>query len=87
MEMFSPKIEMVNHFGKLIQQVDIEFEKCIKRYNENQVLGELECFKVENRKIAKNFSFLVSFCKSTSEKKEQTEEIWSESTKVVDYYS
>ena len=87
MEMFSPKIEIINHFDNLIQQIDIECEECLKRYNENQVIGELECFKVEKRKIEKNFSFLVYFCEPTSEKKQRTEEIWPESTKVVDYLS
>ena len=45
---FSPKIEIINHFDELINQVDIEFEECLGKYNEETVLGEIRCTKIED---------------------------------------
>ena len=41
----SPKIEIINHFDNLIHRVDIDIEECLEKYNEEQVLGDLRCFK------------------------------------------
>ena len=46
--MFSPKIEIINHFDNLISQVDIDIEESLEKYKQDQVFGELECFQVEN---------------------------------------
>ena len=41
----SPKIEIINHFDNLIQQVDIDIEESLEKYNEEQILRDLECYK------------------------------------------
>ena len=91
MERFCPKIEIINHFDDLIQRVDIDIEESLKKYNENQVLGDLQCFQVKNR-LLRDFRFIFfNFveCETTTQsnknKREQTVNQWSESTKVVDY--
>lgn len=40
----NPKIEIINYFDNLINQVDIDIEQCIKKYNEDRVIGKLKCF-------------------------------------------
>ena len=84
MDKFSPKIEIINHFDDLIQRVDIDIEESLERYNENQVLGELDLFKIEERKkgCEKDSGFKVELFESESDQKVDQ---WSESTKVVDY--
>ena len=77
MNRISPKIEIINHFDALINKVDIDFEECIKKYNEQQILGDLECFDMKKRKIVFRYSLYES--------KKQTVDLWSESTKVLDY--
>ena len=42
---FIPKVEIINYFDMLINKVDIHFEKCLEKYNQDQVIGEIECFK------------------------------------------
>ena len=87
---FSPKIEIINHFDELINRVDIEFEECLEKYNEQHVLDDLECFEKENRKRAENvirvyYPEIVSLFESERICEKQTDDLWSESTKVVDY--
>ena len=41
MKNFSPKIEIINHFDKLIRKVEVDFEESNEKYNDKQVLGEL----------------------------------------------
>ena len=53
--MFSPKIEIINHFDKLIQQIDIECEIRLEQYKEYQVLGELLFLQIQNRDIEKDY--------------------------------
>ena len=93
MAMFSPKIEIINHFDNLIQQIDIECEVCLEK-NKEQVLGELHSQRVGNRvgkrNILNDFRFRLDYfdCfQSPKTKNQRTEEIWPESTKVVDYLS
>ena len=87
--MFSPKIEIISYFDELINQVDIDIEESIKKYNENQVLGGLECFeqiKLNIRYIRYiQFNTYTSLLESSENNEQQTEDLWSESTKVVDY--
>ena len=88
--MFSPKIEIINHFDNLIQIIDIVIEERLEKYKEDQVLGELQCFKIEIRNIVQHFRFKIGYydCfQSLQTNNQQTEEIWPESTKVVDYLS
>ena len=74
--MISPKIVIINHFDELINQVDIEFEECLGKYNEQHVMGCLRCNKMDD-----NFSYY----RLSEIDKQQTVDLWSESTKVVDY--
>ena len=85
--MLSPKIEIINHFDELINQVDIDIDESIKTYNQKQVLKNLKCFKIENRRQNVLFciAYLAKFKSSSNADKHQTMELWSESTKVVDY--
>jgi hypothetical protein len=88
MKSFNPKIEIINHFDKLINRVDIDIETCLEKYNENQVLGELKCFHAKNRYIRENQDVVLVFFNSRKQilKNEyEGENNWSESTKVVDY--
>ena len=41
----SGKIEIINHFDNLIQRVDIDIEESLEKYNDNQVIGDLKCYK------------------------------------------
>ena len=57
----SPKIEIINHFDNLIHQIDINIDQTIEKYKEDQVLGELDCFPVENRTFTGNFSSSIDY--------------------------
>ena len=84
----SPKTEIINHFDNLIQQVDIDIDQCIENFKENQVLGELKCFRVENRKSWKCCELTLEYFDSNkSFEKHNSDSVieWSESTKVIDY--
>ena len=86
--MFSPKIEIINHFDELINGVDVDIDECLQNYNENQVIGENECFQFKKRNIYYNEIYWFDFSlllKSSNDNIEETEDLWSESTKVVDY--
>ena len=84
MERFSPKLEIINHFDDLIQQIDIDIDESMSKYNENQVFREISCFQVKNRTI--KMKFLIEFFESyDDDDKEETSDEWSESTKVVEY--
>ena len=82
MEMFSPKVEIINHFDKLINGVDVDIDECLQNYNENQVIGEKRISSIFNKISFFKFSVLL---KSSDDNIEETEDLWSESTKVVDY--
>ena len=91
-EIFSPKVEIINHFDELINRVDIDIDECLEKYlkNENQVLGELDCFKSlkndrERHEFCYDSTLRLKFFDSSEEKKEESVKLWSESTKVVDY--
>ena len=86
---FIPKVEIINYFDSLINKVDIHFEECLENYNQDQVIGDLECFK----KLFKHYttkdrlsspSIHVKFHDSFELAQKRDNE-WSESTKVVDY--
>jgi hypothetical protein len=82
----SPKIEIINHYDDLIHQIDIDIEESIKNYKENQILGELVCFPVENRTVGNIFK-KENFDSNELAKNNKCETVneWSESTKVSDY--
>lgn len=88
-ERISPKIEIIDHFDSLINQVDIDIDECLEKYNQEQVLSELNCFDVRKRNVrGQNYIHLNRTDSSwLSEKYIQYDTVdeWSESTKVVDY--
>ena len=91
MAVFSAKIETINHFDNLINRVDIDIDECLEKYNKNddQVLGDLKCFKFIRRKL-KNLEFITSWFETDVvyppfETTVTNVTVWSESTKVVDY--
>ena len=93
MVVFSPKLEIINHFDELINRVDIDIENALEIYTENQVLGDFECFEVKKRngKIGNNsilhkykYRFVYSNPYKSSLKCD-TDNLWSKRTKVTDY--
>ena len=85
MNTISPKIEIINYFDNLTNRVDIEIDQCLEKYNNNeQVLGEVECFRTE-RKVRNLYNFILSFFYTYESTRDKTKENWPESTKVVDY--
>ena len=88
--MFNPKIEIVNYFDEMIHQVDIDIEDALENSNiENQVLGNLKCFTQYNRERINEFEYNPFNNFNLFEPKQnienQTFNLWSESTKVIDY--
>ena len=84
MNRISPKIEIINYFDNLINQVDIEIEKCLEKYNNEQVLGEVKCFQTK-RDVRFLYYFRLSSFYTYESTRNKTNENWPESTKVVDY--
>ena len=126
--MISTKKEIINHFDNLIHRVDIDIEECLEKYNENQVFGDLKCFKsfkknemktkrkrnpeisyesfeLNESSLNKSYEFECSWLNQVKKIDERlfksrinensdeleyikiykTVDLWSESTKVVDY--
>ena len=86
---FSPKIEIINHFDNLINRVDIDIDECLEKYKQEQTIGELECFKTKSD-VIKRYKYIElkgnlfdQIAKPPAKKRCQN--LWSESTKVVDY--
>ena len=84
MRKFSPKIEIINHFDKLINRVDIDIDNCLEKNNDEKALGELLKSSENNRR---NFRkepvvFNIEFLDDLSN---QPLDLWPESTKVTDY--
>lgn len=84
MDRFSPKIEILNHFDSLVNRVDIEFEECLAKYNEQQILGDQERIRDE-RTFKFPLCFHLCFLTSPSLSLKKNNEVWPKSTKVVDY--
>ena len=92
-KMFSPKIEIINYFDELINQVDIDIDESIKKYNKYQTMADLnlnnlkaKCIKLKNR--FNNYVKIIESTENDNDDENQTMdtvELWSESTKVVDY--
>jgi hypothetical protein len=88
MTTFSPKIEIINHFDNLINQIDIDIELGLKKFNDQQLLSEVVGSSANDRfnfKDSYDF-FIVRFTNNKFEPpKQQQLESWPEETKVVDY--
>jgi len=83
---FSPKIEIINHFDELINRVDIEFDECLEKYNEQQTLSDIKCFETKTR-VAKEKIRSNHIIVGYESDKQQNEDSWCETTRVVDYLS
>ena len=92
MTRFSPKIEITNHFDKLINRVDIDIDDCLQKYNNEKDLAELLKSSENNRKSFQSVHFKVELFGTFNTSKHQNSQpldLWSESTKtktkVIDY--
>ena len=89
MTSFSPKIEIINHFDKLINKVDIEFEESLENYNEKQYIGELNYIKkidkVDKIGYWQRCKFYIVFDDIHKSKQHKELDLWPESTKAIDY--
>ena len=85
MTIFSPKLEIINHFDDLINRVDIDIDTCIDKYND-EVIVELLTQSEDNRRNFRNECAVlnVKFSQASNFSK-QTLDSWSKSTKIIDY--
>ena len=81
----SIKVEIKNYFDSLINQVDIDIEKCLGKYNKEQLLSQLDFFGMGKRSLNNVSIVSLDFNDSTKPIRKQTVDKWPESTKVVDY--
>ena len=81
--MFSPKIEIINYFDELINKVDIDIEETLNKYNEHRILGDIKCPEIKKRAVT--IHNITSLFETQQNDEKQTVNLWSESTKVVDY--
>ena len=85
----SSKMEITNHFDRLIDRVDIHFEEQLEKYNGNRFLDEKarSDFEDSEESYVKGYTleFFDSYESSLVKKYQEDGQHWSESTKVVDY--
>ena len=83
-EMLSPKKEIIDHFDSLINRVDIDIDESLEKYNQEQVLSELNCYDIRKRNVR---GLMAIYLNGLSEEDiiYETVDEWPESTKVVDY--
>ena len=81
---WSPKIEIINHFDNLINQLDIDIEESLEKYNDEQILGDIKCFQRDIPSTEYPRGLFLYFNESSS-KTNISEDIWPDSTKVTDY--
>ena len=85
----SPKIEIINHYDNLIQRVDIDIEECLKKYNEDQVIGDLKCYKTneimtsEIRSLA-DYRLKFKLCESSLNKSYENGYNWLFKAKMIE---
>lgn len=86
---FSPKQEIINHFDSLIHRIDINIEENLEKYNEEEILSNLEFIQKKYRNVRSDFRYKLDFhfasCKPWQNNDYQTAELWPESMKIVDY--
>jgi hypothetical protein len=87
MSRFSGKIDIINHFDKLINKVDIDIDQCLEKCNDQQLLSDLLDSTETNRTNFRNRydDFDVKFFDTYNSSKHQSLDTWAESRKVVDY--
>lgn len=84
--MISPKVVIINHFDKLSNKVEIDFDQSIQKYNEKQTLGEILIWTKEdkNKYWTKNESNIFRLDKIKRSGRYETIQ-WSKSTTVIAY--
>ena len=70
----SQKIEIINHFDKLIHQVDIDIEESLKKYKEERLIGDLKCYKSYRKK--EEFKDFFEISESSLNKPYEAEPKW-----------
>ena len=92
MERFSPKIEIINHFDKLINKVDIDIDSNLGKYNDKQLLGEQLKSSYMNISYFRKFIYYfnpyntnLDTINYTIDFPKQNLNSWPESTKILDY--
>ena len=83
MARISPKIEIINHFDKLINRIDIDIDTFLEKFNQQQLLSEI-LKSTEEKYFRNRYIFIVDFFKTIDSSKQKLESC-EESTKVVDY--
>ena len=82
--MLSPKKEIIDHFDSLINRIDIDIDECLEKYNQEQVLSELNRFENGKRNVRGQMVFNLNRILEEDIQYETVDE-WPESMKVVDY--
>ena len=89
MRNFSPKIEIINHFDKLINRIDIDIEESLGKYNDKKILGDFNFRDYFNKhgicwdRCKFNIEFFETY--DTPKQHHQSLGLWSKTTKVIDY--
>ena len=85
MARFSPKIEIINHFDKLINRIDIDIDRSLQNCNHEQILVDLVINSEKNRRnfCKKYDGFNVEFFDTfDSSNYRYPIDLWTE---VIDY--
>ena len=79
----NPKIEIINHFDNLVNNIDIDIER-LEIFNDKHILGELLKNSEDERRNFRNKkdNFNVKFHNKIGT---SNNNLWPDSTKVVDY--
>ena len=86
MASFSPKLEIINHFDRLINRVDIDIEENLKNYKQDQILGDLKCFRAQIDSFRIFFALIFNTCESSQQNSTYKKvDLWPETIKVADY--
>ena len=83
-ERLSSKKEIISYFDSLMNRVDIDIEESVQNYNQEQVLSQLPCFDIENRKLKSLIDFSLEYFDSYKSNQNTVNQC-QESTKVIDY--
>ena len=85
----SSKMEITNHFERLIDRVDIHFEEQLEKYNGDRFLDEKARTDIEESDESYEKGYTLEFFDSYDlylfKKYQEEDKLWSESTRVVDY--
>jgi hypothetical protein len=85
MTSISPKIEIINHFDKLINRIDIDIENSLEKYDDKRILGELKINWDDIYYWDTSKYKIMFFNTNDTSKQHETFGLWLESTKVIDY--